>query len=143
MSAGAHSGGERAVSTIMYLLAVQQLTSTPLRMVDEINQGMDATNEKHCYNAVGDICSSEQGKTQFWLFSPKLLMNEKRFRYPEDITVLLVQGGKYMIPSKKWDLPSIIEAEKNRKSDGKSIKKRKSPTQGGNGGKKKKTASKK
>merc|ERR1719454_32536 len=45
----AQSGGERAVSTMLYLLAIQQLTRCPMRMVDEINQGMDATNEKKCY----------------------------------------------------------------------------------------------
>jgi chromosome segregation ATPase len=127
LSPGSNSGGERAVSTIMYLLAVQQLTSAPLRMVDEINQGMDANNEKHCYNAVGNICSTEQGKTQFWLFSPKLLMNEKRFHYPHDITVLLVHGGANMPSSDDWNLQDIIDAERKKKSRGvKAIKKRKS-----------------
>jgi structural maintenance of chromosomes protein 5 len=141
LSGGQHSGGERAVSTITYLLAVQQLTSAPLRMVDEINQGMDATNERHAYNAVGDICGTDEGKTQFWLFSPKLLMNEKRFRYPEDITVLLVQGGPHMIPSKNWNMEQIIAAEEKKKSGVKkspSKKKRKTPSQDGRGNTKKK-----
>jgi chromosome segregation ATPase len=145
LSAGSNSGGERAVSTIMYLLSVQQLTSAPLRMVDEINQGMDAINERHCYNAVGNICSTEQGKTQFWLFSPKLLMNEKRFKYPEDITVLLVHGGASMISSNDWDLGDIIDAERKKKSgvkslkNGKNSKKRKSTSSNNSGKKKGKT----
>lgn len=145
LSAGSNSGGERAVSTIMYLLAVQQMAPAPLRMVDEINQGMDAKNERHCYNAVGNITSTDQGKTQFWLFSPKLLMNEKRFKYPEDITVLLVQGGPHMIPSRDWDMDKIIAAERTKKTGVKRIKqtkqtgkKRKSPDQG-SGGKKKRS----
>ena len=121
------------------------MAPAPLRMVDEINQGMDAKNERHCYNAVGNITSTDQGKTQFWLFSPKLLMNEKRFKYPEDITVLLVQGGPHMIPSRDWDMDKIIAAERTKKTGVKRIKqtkqtgkKRKSPDQG-SGGKKKRS----
>jgi hypothetical protein len=40
------SGGERAVATMMLLLAMQEATPLPFRVVDEINQGMDATNER-------------------------------------------------------------------------------------------------
>ena len=36
------SGGERSVSTMLYLMALQDITSCPFRAVDEINQvGMD------------------------------------------------------------------------------------------------------
>ena len=38
LSGQSHSGGERAVSTVMYLMALQELTSSPFRVVDEINQ---------------------------------------------------------------------------------------------------------
>jgi chromosome segregation ATPase len=38
LSGQQHSGGERAVSTIMYLMALQEMTSSPFRVVDEINQ---------------------------------------------------------------------------------------------------------
>ena len=34
------SGGERSVSTMMYLVALTGVTITPFRVVDEINQGM-------------------------------------------------------------------------------------------------------
>ncbi len=34
------SGGERSVSTMMYLVALTGVTVTPFRVVDEINQGM-------------------------------------------------------------------------------------------------------
>jgi structural maintenance of chromosomes protein 5 len=40
------SGGERAVSTIFYLMSLQSLTQSPFRVVDEINQGMDPRNER-------------------------------------------------------------------------------------------------
>ena len=44
-----HSGGEKSVSTIMFLLSLQKITATPFRVVDEINQGMDATNERKVF----------------------------------------------------------------------------------------------
>jgi structural maintenance of chromosomes protein 5 len=40
------SGGERSVSTIFYLMALQDLAKAPFRVVDEINQGMDPRNER-------------------------------------------------------------------------------------------------
>jgi hypothetical protein len=36
--ANVHSGGERSVSTILYLMAMQDLQRSPFRVVDEINQ---------------------------------------------------------------------------------------------------------
>ena len=33
------SGGEKSVSTILYMMALQELTVVPFRVVDEINQG--------------------------------------------------------------------------------------------------------
>lgn len=41
-----HSGGERALTTMMYLIAMQGVTPLPFRVVDEINQGMDTRNER-------------------------------------------------------------------------------------------------
>lgn len=38
LTATRQSGGERSVSTILYLLALQGVTATPFRVVDEINQ---------------------------------------------------------------------------------------------------------
>ena len=110
------SGGERAISTIMYLLAVQQLKKRPIRMIDEINQGMDEHNERHACNAIGRISESSQGTTQFFLFSPKLLMNEKRFDYPKSMTVMLIHKGKFMIPGEQWDLDGFLNSlKKSRK----------------------------
>jgi hypothetical protein len=43
------SGGERSVATILYLLALQGVTVTPFRVVDEINQGMDPINERKVF----------------------------------------------------------------------------------------------
>ncbi|KAI4176908.1 MAG: hypothetical protein LQ343_000765 [Gyalolechia ehrenbergii] len=53
------SGGERAVSTIFYLMSLQSLTRSPFRVVDEINQGMDPRNERLVHRRmVGLACSS-------------------------------------------------------------------------------------
>ena len=41
-----HSGGERSVATIMYLMALQSELPSPFRCVDEINQGMDEIFER-------------------------------------------------------------------------------------------------
>ena len=38
LSAHRHSGGERSVSTVVYMMALQEMTSCPFRCVDEINQ---------------------------------------------------------------------------------------------------------
>ncbi|XP_020612185.1 structural maintenance of chromosomes protein 5-like [Orbicella faveolata] len=37
------SGGERSVSTMLYLMALQELTKCPFRVVDEINQVLSTT----------------------------------------------------------------------------------------------------
>ncbi|XP_020526897.1 structural maintenance of chromosomes protein 5 [Amborella trichopoda] len=39
LSAHHQSGGERSVSTILYLVSLQDITNCPFRVVDEINQG--------------------------------------------------------------------------------------------------------
>ncbi|KAL8696685.1 MAG: hypothetical protein Q9224_002669 [Gallowayella concinna] len=49
------SGGERAVSTIFYLMSLQSLTRSPFRVVDEINQGMDPRNERLVHRRMVDI----------------------------------------------------------------------------------------
>lgn len=39
LSATMHSGGEKSVTTALYMMALQELTQVPFRCVDEINQG--------------------------------------------------------------------------------------------------------
>jgi structural maintenance of chromosomes protein 5 len=43
------SGGERSVSTILYMVSLQGVTVCPFRVVDEINQGMDQYNERKVF----------------------------------------------------------------------------------------------
>jgi structural maintenance of chromosomes protein 5 len=44
------SGGERSVSTMLYIMALQNLSFVPFRCIDEINQGMDPNNERAVFN---------------------------------------------------------------------------------------------
>merc|ERR1712167_314890 len=73
LSGQRHSGGERAVSTIMYLMSLQELTSSPFRVVDEINQGMDERNERLVFDRIVSTCCDGVSKPQYFLVSPKLL----------------------------------------------------------------------
>lgn len=52
LSAQKQSGGEKSVSTILFLLSLQGLTFSPFRVVDEINQGMDAANERRVHSLI-------------------------------------------------------------------------------------------
>jgi hypothetical protein len=49
------SGGERSVSTILYLIALQGVTVTPFRVVDEINQ---VGERRRCQEAPLPPCDS-------------------------------------------------------------------------------------
>lgn len=71
------SGGERAVSTAVYLLALQQMAKAPFRVLDEINQGMDESNERKTMEFfVQHACDRAEGKAQqYFLVSPKLIPN--------------------------------------------------------------------
>ncbi|KAF2272846.1 P-loop containing nucleoside triphosphate hydrolase protein [Westerdykella ornata] len=70
------SGGERAVSTIFYLMALQDLARSPFRVVDEINQGMDPRNERMVHERMVDIACRER-TSQYFLITPKLLSDLK------------------------------------------------------------------
>ena len=114
-----HSGGEKRVATIMYLLALQKLNpSCPLRIVDEINQGMDAKNERKAFAAlVENVCGKQNDErarrsgSQFFVITPKLLPN---FEYRPEVTVLTVCKAKSMISSKGWDLDAFIRKKKQK-----------------------------
>jgi hypothetical protein len=82
------SGGERALSTMMVLLAMQESTPLPFRVVDEINQGMSAYNERGVMQTLARLFDSvgADGKSlpggggagrnvarQLFVITPKLL----------------------------------------------------------------------
>ena len=112
------SGGERAVSTIFYLMALQSLSRAPFRVVDEINQGMDPRNERMVHGRMVDIACGNPGTrinkggddadeevtrgSQYFLITPKLLSGLK---YKRGMKVLCIVSGEQM-PG-----PQEVEAE--------------------------------
>ena len=114
LTAQRQSGGERAVSTIFYLMAMQSLSKSPFRVVDEINQGMDPRNERMVHERLVDIACGEtvdggeentqpsqrrdrraKGKqhSQYFLITPKLLTGLK---YHRKMRVHVIASGEYM-----------------------------------------------
>ncbi|KAF2201694.1 P-loop containing nucleoside triphosphate hydrolase protein [Delitschia confertaspora ATCC 74209] len=93
------SGGERAVSTIFYLMALQDLARSPFRVVDEINQGMDPRNERMVHERMVDIACKER-TSQYFLITPKLL-NDLKF-HPK-MKVHCIASGEWM-PERHQDL---------------------------------------
>ena len=90
LEAGVQSGGEKSVSTMLYLMSLQDLSRCPFRVVDEINQGMDPRNERLVYSQV--MHASENSETsQYFVITPKLLPN---LAYSPSMRVLLVMNGK-------------------------------------------------
>lgn len=100
------SGGERAVSTIFYLMALQSLSASPFRVVDEINQGMDPRNERMVHGRLVDIaCATGEGEDedgnpiggggggQYFLITPKLLSG---LAYKPGMRVLCIYSGEHM-----------------------------------------------
>uniref|UniRef100_A0A3Q4GVG0 Structural maintenance of chromosomes protein 5 n=1 Tax=Neolamprologus brichardi TaxID=32507 RepID=A0A3Q4GVG0_NEOBR len=65
------SGGERSVSTMLYLMALQELNRCPFRVVDEINQGMDPVNERRVFDIVVRTACKET-TSQYFFITPKV-----------------------------------------------------------------------
>ncbi|KAL6654075.1 hypothetical protein ACP70R_007540 [Stipagrostis hirtigluma subsp. patula] len=99
LSAYHQSGGERSVSTIMYLVSLQDLTSCPFRVVDEINQGMDRVNERKMFQQL--VRAASQSNTpQCFLLTPKLLPD---LEYSDACSILNIMNGPWIEkPSKAW-----------------------------------------
>jgi len=86
------SGGERSVSTIFYLMALQSLARSPFRVVDEINQGMDPRNERMVHGRMVEI-ACQVHTSQYFLITPKLLPGLK---YDRRMKVLCIASGEHM-----------------------------------------------
>lgn len=115
LSAQTHSGGERSVSTIMYLMGLQNLMKSPFRCVDEINQGLDERNERLVFkrivaNSTGTLGSRGPSDHcgQYFLITPKLLPNLEGMEN-EDITVLFVFSGPHNFANPRdWNVDKFI-----------------------------------
>ena len=74
LSRGRQSGGEMSVTTAVYMLALQELTTVPFRCVDEINQGLDERNERKVWDMILTAATAGQGSQYFYL-APKMPYN--------------------------------------------------------------------
>uniref|UniRef100_A0A671YJ72 Structural maintenance of chromosomes protein 5 n=1 Tax=Sparus aurata TaxID=8175 RepID=A0A671YJ72_SPAAU len=106
------SGGERSVSTMLYLMALQELNRCPFRVVDEINQGMDPVNERRVFDIVVRTACKET-TSQYFFITPKLLQN---LQYADEMTILCVHNGPYMLPPNQWDEKAFIRRCLQRKA---------------------------
>lgn len=86
------SGGERAVSTVLYMIALQESTTAPFRVVDEINQGMDSRNERIVHKSMVENACAEN-TSQYFLITPKLLTE---LYYHEKMRIHCVMAGSWI-----------------------------------------------
>ncbi|XP_052749522.1 structural maintenance of chromosomes protein 5 [Galleria mellonella] len=105
----AQSGGERALATALFLLALQQLATVPFRCVDEINQGMDPINERKMFSLLVKV-TTECDNAQYFLLTPKLLTN---LEYNSKIMVHTIMNGKAIMNYRKWKYDKFIENAPN------------------------------
>lgn len=119
LSARVQSGGERSVSTIMYLMALQSMMSSPFRCVDEINQGLDERNERLVFKRIVENSTQPPKKGdltahsgQYFLITPKLLPNLEGLEV-EALTELIIFNGPHGFEeTNDWDNENLIEAGK-------------------------------
>ncbi|KAM0674999.1 Structural maintenance of chromosomes protein 5 [Gurleya vavrai] len=88
LSSGRQSGGEKSVSTILFLLALQNLSVSPFKLVDEINQGMDRNNERMISNLLIKI-SEEEDSPQFFIITPKIVSG---IEFGERMKIIIIYG---------------------------------------------------
>lgn len=111
LDAHRQSGGERAVSTIFYLMALQALAQAPFRVVDEINQGMDPRNERMVHRRMVDIACGRRSCSQYFLITPKLL---RGLAYDPKMRVLCIASGRHMPRAgEKMDFRRCLEVQKS------------------------------
>jgi chromosome segregation ATPase len=121
LSARVQSGGERSVSTIMYLMALQERMVCPFRCVDEINQGLDERNERLVFKRIVENSCQPPGRKgttdhcgQYFLITPKLLPNLFDMEV-EAMTVQCIFNGAYNLKhASDWDVDKLIALRERR-----------------------------
>ncbi|KZT06482.1 P-loop containing nucleoside triphosphate hydrolase protein [Laetiporus sulphureus 93-53] len=101
------SGGERSLTTILYLMSLTEEARAPFSLVDEINQGMDQRAERAIHNSLVEVtCKADSG--QYFLITPKLLPD---LDYAERMKVLCVNNGEWLPDETRvGNMMSMIEA---------------------------------
>ena len=82
----------------------------PFRLVDEINQGMDADKERLAFYRLQAVATGRK-TPQYFVISPKLLPG---LRYTADTTVLFVFNGFFNIAQKDWDVRKFVDNRRKR-----------------------------
>ena len=77
-----------------------RLLTDLFRCVDEINQGMDARNERLVFELLVET-SCHVSSSQYFLLTPKLLTG---LNYSPRMNVLIVYNGPNMCGYKDWDI---------------------------------------
>lgn len=88
LTKGTQSGGEKSVTTAVYMMALQGLTHVPFRCVDEINQGMDEQNERRVWDMLLEVCREHQA--QYFYMAPKFPYN---LPFDHQVTILICNSG--------------------------------------------------
>ena len=73
------------------MVAMQHVTVTPFRVVDEINQGMDRINERKVFIQMVDA-ACRPGTPQCFMFTPKLLPD---LPYTHDVMPMNIFNGMH------------------------------------------------
>ncbi len=112
LTAWQQSGGEKSVATMMYMIALQEMTKCPFRVVDEINQGMDPVNERKVFDIiVQNSCSKQQA--QYFLLTPKLLPD---LAFDDRTNVICVFNGPHNITHSKYNLRTFLDIRRSQKT---------------------------
>lgn len=124
LSSQVQSGGERSVSTIMYLMAMQNMMCAPFRCVDEINQGLDERNERLVFKRIVENSTQPPGPNgptdhcgQYWLITPKLLPNLTTME-EEAMNVICIFNGPFNMKNpKSWNTKHLLAMRKRRREE--------------------------
>ncbi|KAA8896164.1 P-loop containing nucleoside triphosphate hydrolase protein, partial [Sphaerosporella brunnea] len=111
LNAQRQSGGERAVSTVFYLMALQSLAKSPFRVVDEINQGMDPRNERVVHHRMVNI-ACQQHTSQYFLITPKLLSD---LMYHTRMRIHCIYSGEWVGEDFMMDFKKYLAAGRKLK----------------------------
>eukprot|EP00090_Calanus_glacialis_P046443 TRINITY_DN9124_c0_g1_i1.p1 TRINITY_DN9124_c0_g1~~TRINITY_DN9124_c0_g1_i1.p1 ORF type:complete len:1049 (-),score=416.15 TRINITY_DN9124_c0_g1_i1:332-3478(-) len=111
LSKGTQSGGEKSVTTAVYMMALQELTQVPFRCVDEINQGMDERNERAIWAQLLKVCKEHQA--QYFYMAPKFPYS---LPFNEQVTMLICNNGNVDKEGHKmFRTKQFVEAAKKMK----------------------------
>ncbi|KAH7646400.1 Structural maintenance of chromosomes protein 5 [Dermatophagoides farinae] len=102
------SGGERSVSTMVYMLSLQELAHVPFRVVDEINQGMDENNERCVFDLIAEV--SKRNSSQYFLLSPKLLT---KLKYTDEMKIHIIFNGPHSYVNWNKSIEDILQDDED------------------------------